>query len=527
MSTGYHGEMQLDLDGFEEALADGAALDRHGRGGSERGVFGGGDAAADTDELLMESDGQTVPDSQALAKVFWRSVRTMAPIILADVLGLALAGLFAQGLLHWIHPEAVRNAGWAMPLALLPLIAAYWLNDLYSQIWVHPVIEFRQLTHVNTVGLMAAAAGGILAPPLPLWCLAAWPAAVALVPMLRTIARHVCVGRSWWGYPTLVIGSGEGAEIVAQVLLDAPRTALRPVLLTDPHNVCRTSVLPVVNDPATLESIIRAKHIRHAVISLPQLSSAHLGEALNRYSGLVPHVLVLSDSSTLPTLWGASRSSGRLSGIEVRNGLKLHTLQAIKRALDLAVSVVVIVVGAPILLAILAAARLTSPGPVFFGHTRIGKHGKLFKAWKFRTMRVDGDAVLREHLANSAEAREEWARDHKLRDDPRVTGFGKLLRKTSLDELPQIWNVLRGDMSLVGPRPIVEGEIWRYGQVFRLYTTVKPGITGMWQVSGRNDIGYDDRVVLDQFYIRHWSPWLDVYIMAKTVVALVNRDGAY
>jgi Undecaprenyl-phosphate galactose phosphotransferase WbaP len=171
--------------------------------------------------------------------------------------------------------------------------------------------------------------------------------------------------------------------------------------------------------------------------------------------------------------------------------------------------------------------KLTSPGPIFYAHSRIGRHGKRFKAWKFRTMRKDADLVLREHLARTPAARAEWHRDHKLRDDPRVTRFGKLARRLSLDELPQIWNVLKGDMSLVGPRPIVEDEIWRYGDIFRLYTTVKPGITGMWQVSGRNDIGYTERVLLDQFYIRHWSPWLDVYILAKTIVALLNRSGAY
>jgi lipopolysaccharide/colanic/teichoic acid biosynthesis glycosyltransferase len=142
-------------------------------------------------------------------------------------------------------------------------------------------------------------------------------------------------------------------------------------------------------------------------------------------------------------------------------------------------------------------------------------------------MHPNGDAVLRKHLAENAEARREWDRDHKLRRDPRVTSVGRLLRMTSFDELPQIWNVLRGDMSLVGPRPIVQDEIVRYGAIYRLYTTVKPGITGLWQVSGRNDIGYEDRVLLDQFYIRHWSPWLDVYILAKTIVALIGRSGAY
>ena len=164
---------------------------------------------------------------------------------------------------------------------------------------------------------------------------------------------------------------------------------------------------------------------------------------------------------------------------------------------------------------------------MFFGHKRIGRGGRLFKAWKFRTMHTNGDEILRKHLEANPAAREQWAAEMKLNDDPRVTLIGNLLRKTSLDELPQLWNVLRGDMSLVGPRPIVQAEIWRYGKVFRLYTTVKPGITGLWQASGRNNVSYDERVLLDEFYIKHWSLWLDVYIGAKTIVALLSRRGAY
>jgi Undecaprenyl-phosphate galactose phosphotransferase WbaP len=311
------------------------------------------------------------------------------------------------------------------------------------------------------------------------------------------------------------------------MLLEAPRSGLIPVMMTDPDDRCRASALPVINDPATLESLLRNRGISHAVVSLPHFSSARLGEVLDRYSGLVPHLMVMSDAATLPTLWGASRCIGRLSGIEVRNGLLLATLQGVKRAFDLAVAITALCVSVPLLLAIMLVMKLTSRGPIFFGHTRIGRHGRRFKAWKFRTMHPNGDAILREYLQRVVAAQEEWARDRKLRKDPRVTRFGALLRKLSLDELPQIWNVLRGDMSIVGPRPIVESEVKLYGDVFRQYTSVKPGITGLWQVSGRTNLSYDDRVLLDQFYIRHWSPWLDVYILAKTVVALLKRDGAY
>ena len=463
----------------------------------------------------------------SVATQFRRAVRTRAPFLLADLLALVLSSVAAQGMMWLVYPPAAQALGPLAPVALFPLVVVFWLSELYSEIWVHPVIEFRQLSRVSTVCLLAAALGGAMAWPFPLWCVAAWMSTVVLVPLMRTVARRLCLNRAWWGYPTLVIGSGEGAAEVAGMLLEAPRSGLRPVILTDPEHTCRTSIIPVINDEETLESILRVRGIRHAVVSLPAFSIGRLTEVLDRYSGLVPHLLVLSDASTLPTLWGASRSFGRLSGIEVRNGLLLATLGVIKRGIDLAVVASALALFLPLLLVIAIGIKLTSDGPIFYGHTRIGRHGKKFKAWKFRTMHTNGDAILREYLERVMSARIEWDNDRKLRNDPRVTPIGKLLRKLSLDELPQMWNVLKGDMSIVGPRPIVESEVKLYGEVFRHYTTVKPGITGLWQVSGRTNLSYEDRVLLDQFYVRHWSPWLDVYILAKTVVALLKRDGAY
>ena len=139
----------------------------------------------------------------------------------------------------------------------------------------------------------------------------------------------------------------------------------------------------------------------------------------------------------------------------------------------------------------------------------------------------NGGDVLRARLAADPVARAEWARDHKLKDDPRVTPIGRILRKASLDELPQLWNVIRGDMSLVGPRPIVDAEVVKYGKYYAIYKSVRPGITGLWQVSGRNDTTYGERLRYDEFYVRNWSPWLDMHLLARTVSALCCRKGAY
>ena len=164
----------------------------------------------------------------------------------------------------------------------------------------------------------------------------------------------------------------------------------------------------------------------------------------------------------------------------------------------------------PLLLLVTILIKLDSPGPLFYGQQRLGQYGTPFVAWKFRTMVENADQVLENYLQANPVLRQQWDADHKLRYDPRVTTIGRLLRRTSLDELPQLWNVLRGEMSLVGPRPIVGDEIERYAETYRLYTRVLPGLTGLWQVSGRNNISYPARVNLDAYYVRNWSVWLDI-----------------
>jgi lipopolysaccharide/colanic/teichoic acid biosynthesis glycosyltransferase len=157
----------------------------------------------------------------------------------------------------------------------------------------------------------------------------------------------------------------------------------------------------------------------------------------------------------------------------------------------------------------------------------VGQHGKSIRVYKFRTMVENSRDVLAGELRKNPALRDEWIRTRKLVRDPRLTRAGRFLRRTSLDELPQIFNVLKGDMSLVGPRPIVQKEIARYGEIFPLYTQVKPGITGLWQISGRNDVSYVRRVELDQFYVYNWSVWLDLYILIRTIPTVISGKGAY
>ncbi len=197
-----------------------------------------------------------------------------------------------------------------------------------------------------------------------------------------------------------------------------------------------------------------------------------------------------------------------------------------KRLVDIVGAAAFIVALFPVLLTLALLTKLDG-GPALFRHRRIGAGGRTFECLKFRTMRVDAERRLKELLDSDPVAREEWQKDFKLRDDPRVTPIGKFLRQTSLDELPQLFNVLKGDMSLVGPRPIVSAEIPRYGAAMRDYLRCRPGITGLWQVSGRNDVDYRTRVELDCRYVREWGLTTDFLILVRTVGVVLRRSGAY
>jgi Undecaprenyl-phosphate galactose phosphotransferase WbaP len=212
---------------------------------------------------------------------------------------------------------------------------------------------------------------------------------------------------------------------------------------------------------------------------------------------------------------------------EDRNPSGLFRYRIVKRCTDIFLIVLSAPIVLPLVTLVAALVILSSRGPVFYSHRRIRKNGAFFSMWKFRTMCVNSAEVLEQYLTAHPEARTEWNRTHKLRYDPRVTPVGAFLRRYSIDELPQIWNVLMGHMSLVGPRPIVAAEVEKYGDFFSYYCRVKPGLTGLWQVSGRSKLSYDARVAIDCRYVNRWSLWGDFAILLKTFRSVVNQDGAY
>jgi exopolysaccharide production protein ExoY len=198
-----------------------------------------------------------------------------------------------------------------------------------------------------------------------------------------------------------------------------------------------------------------------------------------------------------------------------------------KRTFDMTSAALALVVFSPLFLMIMALVKFSDKGPVFYGHSRIGHKGRMFKCLKFRTMAVNGDELLRNYLRDNPEAADEWRRTRKLRDDPRVTAVGRVLRKLSLDELPQLLNILRGEMSVVGPRPVVDDELKVYDSSAIFYLQTRPGLTGLWQISGRNDVSYESRIAFDTQYVQNWSLVKDVSIILRTIPAVCLARGSY
>lgn len=225
---------------------------------------------------------------------------------------------------------------------------------------------------------------------------------------------------------------------------------------------------------------------------------------------------------------GSGVEAGRIASLGSVTGLDFQVQKSVlKRVMDIVLAFPVLIFFSPLMLALAIAVKLGDPGTAIFVQVRCGRNGETFKCYKFRTMRLDADARLKHLLETDPAARAEWDAYQKLRNDPRVTFLGKFLRKSSLDELPQLFNILRGDMSVIGPRPITSGEIFRYGSNFHYYSAVRPGVLGQWQVSGRNALTYAERVTMDVDYVRSWSMWSDAKILIKAIPVVFSGGGAY
>lgn len=447
----------------------------------------------------------------------------MTMLMLCDALALELTALLIFGL-RSLLPGELNGSLYTgvMPLLLLgPLLNAA-LNTCQS-ISLPPHKEIKQLFLATTFTYLLVLAYLFLTQEATLYSRlvvgGAWLCSLITVPTARGRLRHWASHKPWWGRPVIFLRRGQACEEVWDYLNNNPQRGLRPV-----------EMVQVSPDQPNLNTVLSALRQRHPdAIALLCLDGEGNSAAFVRHISLFfgSMLLVPPMTSGEGRFWLTPRDLGCAVGLLVRqNLLDARRLRA-KRCMDLTLALLCAPFVLPLSLLLALCIRLDSKGTPFYAQRRIGQGGKPIQVFKFRTMVCHADALLLRHLEANPHLRAEWQANQKLRDDPRVTRMGAFLRKTSLDELPQLWNVFLGNMSMVGPRPIVENEIGRYGKVYTDYSLVKPGITGLWQVSGRNNTSYAERIRLDHYYVTNWSVWMDIWILARTLPVVLLGKGAY
>jgi Undecaprenyl-phosphate galactose phosphotransferase WbaP len=366
-----------------------------------------------------------------------------------------------------------------------------------------------------------------------------WLVSLPALSLVRHRLKTVLAALGLWSRRVLIVGCGEAARDVANALREDPALGYQPVGFVANGGVdpaarpgdgpgIRSTDLAVLGRHEDIPDLLRDMQVRDVVIAMPEASREELVHVVALCEGRVDSLRVMPDMVGMAVTDVETEALGGNLLISMRSNLARPTNLVVKRGTDLVGALLLLIPAAPLLLIIAALIRLDTRGPAFYVQQRVGRHGRLFPCFKFRTMHLDADTRLEAHLATDPAAREEWDHYMKLRGfDPRVTRVGRTLRRLSLDELPQLVNVLRGEMSLVGPRPYIEHEMAGHEDAFRTILLSWPGITGLWQVSGRNELNFVQRLRLDEYYVRNWALLLDVQILLRTFGVLARTKGAY
>ncbi len=422
-----------------------------------------------------------------------------------------------------------------LALLLIPMwLFLFLVFGLYSQQnLLGGTKEYDLIFRASTIGMMLVIVAGFLEPVFIFargWLLIAWLATFLLAAIGRFLLRRLIYALRMRGYfltPALIVGANDEGQVLGEQLFGWRRSGLRVIGYVDEDLAPGTAVykdLNVLGDLAAMNDILEEYGVGELIIATSALNREKMLEIFKQY-GVKDNINLRLSSGLFEII---------TTGLEVKevayvplvrvNQVRLTGVDEIlKLLLDIGLTLPLLILFAPFMLLIALAIKLDSPGPLIYRRRVMGLNASQFDAFKFRTMHLHGDQLLKEN----PELQEQLNKDYKLKDDPRVTRVGKFLRKYSLDELLQLFNVLRREMSLVGPRMISPPEMAEYSQWGINLLTVRPGLTGLWQVSGRSDLSYESRVRLDMQYIRNWSIWLDVYLLLQTIPAVFRGTGAY
>ena len=453
--------------------------------------------------VMLLSDVICLIGSMFLATLIWSNVRSDLPVDAYLKIYAPVSGLF---------------------------LVIYAMTGMYPGIGVGPVEELKRLTINSSLGTLTLMGLTFYLRNVNSWSRAVlaitWILLLISVPLMRKLTRRLAVKTDVWGIPVVIVGEGESTDRVYQSLVRNRLIGFWPVLC-----VKADSIRDVFPSPSDQQVVWNHKDLFQgigiAIIVPHKAPLSAVKNVLLDHTHRFKRVIVMFDEARFGSIWFTPLHLVEQLGLEVTHQLIDPMQQAIKRLLDIVLIIASLPFLIPLFGVIALAIKLDSPGPVFYAQKRIGHNGREIRMWKFRSMVINAEEVLRKHLEQNADLRVEWEQNFKLKNDMRITRVGTILRRTSLDELPQVWNVICREMSLIGPRPIVKDEIKLYKEDFEIYKQVMPGMTGMWQISGRNNLSYEERVGLDVYYVQNWSIWLDVHILLHTFLVALQGRGAY
>lgn len=445
--------------------------------------------------------------------------------ILSILFSIVFAALIRYFFLGMFKPEAYL---W-VSLFLVFFIISGALRGLYPATGSSAVDQLRQLTTTTTLlTLVIISVTYFNKNSLEysrLMIGLTWLFSVVTIPVNRMITRHFMARAGKWGEPTVVIGTDTQVDSLSRYFTGSPKIGLKPEL-----GLILSSPLSSLNPDQRRKLVHKARLINEDLaihtVMVAYDSLDELGSIRDTFNEIFDHVLLANPDNHGMDLNGVFLSQyGQLHTFEIHHTLMDQFAQFQKRVIDVALSLIGLIGLFPFLCLIGLFVAINSNGKIFYRQKRLAKNRRVFEIIKFRTMVPEADKVLHEFLARNPDRQAEWNAYQKLKDDPRITPVGRVLRRFSLDELPQLWNVLKGEMSIVGPRPIMITQQDLYGSSLRHYVRVRPGITGIWQTSGRNRTSFSARTDYDVEYVMNWSIWLDIYILARTFWVVIRQDG--
>jgi Undecaprenyl-phosphate galactose phosphotransferase WbaP len=452
-------------------------------------------------------------------------------LVVSDLISMLLAVLLAMQIrqLPWLIVTPAYRQIFLM-LAIV-LVFAFSRKGLYPGVGMHYVDELQYIVSntsfafIFMIGVTFILQTTIIYSRLILFL--SWAFSLAFIPVGRYLVRSLLVRLELWGEPVVIVGETEKALALAKYFKNNLHFGIRPMaVFPDEFSATDQENPSIVSQTSKIKEYANKLSLKTVLVVVDDLNG--LDNEVDRYRFVFQRVILIKDQNGKFGLNNlAPLDFADVLGLQVKNNLLSFSSQVTKRTIDVVASFFGLMLLSPVFGLIALAIKVVSPGRVFYRQKRLGKNGKEFTLLKFRTMHLNADRVLRAELDRNPALKKEWDQFQKLKNDPRITRVGGFLRKFSLDELPQLWNVARGEMSLVGPRPIMMDQREMYGQKIKEYVQVRPGITGLWQVSGRNGTSFTRRAELDDEYIQRWSIWLDVYILLKTAQVVLWRDGAY